>query len=89
LFQKGLLATRQLVLIAAESKKPESKTLMDIIKPVQEAIASVVSIKDKNRPSPLFSHLSAVADGVPALGWVVVVHGISCRNLRQHHMLMK
>jgi hypothetical protein len=34
---------------------------------------NITAIKDKNRPAPVFSQLSAVADGAPALGWVVVV----------------
>lgn len=30
-------------------------------------------IREKNRTSPLFNHLSAISEGVPALGWVAVV----------------
>lgn len=32
----------------------------------------IAELKEKNRPSPYFHHLTMVADGVPALGWVVV-----------------
>ncbi|KAJ3323813.1 F-actin-capping protein subunit alpha [Boothiomyces sp. JEL0866] len=65
-------AVRKIVAIAAASKKPDDKTLQEIIAPLQKAIMAVTEIKDKNRPSPLFYHLSAIADGIPALGWVVV-----------------
>ena len=43
-----------------------------MIKPLQKELAAIAELKEKNRPSPLFSHLSMVADGIPALGWVVV-----------------
>ncbi|KAJ3362895.1 F-actin-capping protein subunit alpha [Kappamyces sp. JEL0680] len=60
------------VAIALASKQPDQKLLQELIKPLQGEIMHVTSIKEKNRPSPFFSHLSMVADGVPALGWVVV-----------------
>ncbi|KAJ3271248.1 F-actin-capping protein subunit alpha [Terramyces sp. JEL0728] len=65
-------AVRKIVAIAAVSKKPDDKTLQEIIAPLQKGIMAITEIKDKNRPSPLFFHLSAIADGIPALGWVVV-----------------
>ena len=58
--------------VAIISKQPDPKVLQDLIKPLQTEIAAIVALKDKNRPSPLFSHLSMVAEGIPALGWVVV-----------------
>lgn len=54
------------------SKQPDGKGLQELIKPLQTELAAITALKDKNRPSPLFAHLSMVADGIPALGWVVV-----------------
>jgi adenylyl cyclase-associated protein len=34
-------------------------------------ISTVDEIRTANRPSPLFTHLSAVAEGIIALGWIV------------------
>jgi adenylyl cyclase-associated protein len=67
LVDKALQAQRDLIDLASRTKKPA-----DFIGPLNGAINAIVAIKDKNRPSPLFSHLSAVADGIGALGWVVV-----------------
>jgi adenylyl cyclase-associated protein len=54
------------------SKQPDAKVIQELVQPLVAEITAITAIKDKNRPSPLFSHLSMVADGVPALGWVVV-----------------
>ncbi|KNE70391.1 hypothetical protein AMAG_20099 [Allomyces macrogynus ATCC 38327] len=72
----GLKATRTLILVASRAAKPASwPTSADsqlAIKTLRECIEQTVSIKEKARSSPLFANLSAIADGVPALGWVVV-----------------
>ncbi|KAJ3075665.1 hypothetical protein HK102_005552, partial [Quaeritorhiza haematococci] len=70
--QAALQAQRKLIEIASASKKPDASALPDLLKPTQASIEQVVGLKDKNRPSPLFNHLSTVAEGIPALGWVVV-----------------
>lgn len=64
---------RGVIAVASQSKKPSPADMPNVIKPLQEAIMRITEIRDKNRPSPLFNHLSAIADGAPALGWVVVV----------------
>jgi adenylyl cyclase-associated protein len=46
--------------------------LQELLKPLQSEIGTIVALKDNNRSSPFFSHLSMVAEGIPALGWVVV-----------------
>ena len=42
------------------------------MQPLQKLLTEVVELKDKNRSSELFYHLSAIADGIPALLWVLV-----------------
>jgi adenylyl cyclase-associated protein len=46
---------------------------MKLLEPIQKALAGVIEIKDANRPNPLFNNLSAVAEGIPALGWFTCV----------------
>eukprot|EP00842_Homolaphlyctis_polyrhiza_P000586 jgi/Hompol1/1528/HPOL_004974-RA len=70
--EAAIKAQRRIIEIACASRKPPAATVQEIIKPLQQAIAKVTEIKEKNRQSPLFNHLSTVADGIPALGWVVV-----------------
>lgn len=36
---------------------------------LHNASDSINMIRESNRPSPLFNHLSAVAEGIVALGW--------------------
>lgn len=36
-------------------------------------LTAIGDIKDANRRSPQFNHLSTVAEGIPAAGWVAVV----------------
>lgn len=70
--ENALKAQRQLILVASLSKKPDAKSLQEAIAPISQAIQKIVEIKDKNRPAPLFNHLSVIAEGIPALGWVAV-----------------
>ena len=58
--------------VALASQQPDQKGLQELLKPLQTEIGAIVALKDNNRPSPFFSHLSMVAEGIPALGWVVV-----------------
>jgi len=57
------------------AQKPDmgSATFMKLLEPIQKALASIIEIKDANRPSPLFNNLSTVAEGIPALGWFTCV----------------
>lgn len=59
----------QLLQASVTCKKPVG---VAHIQPLQDLISQVVALKDANRSSKLYSHLCAVADGLPALGWVVV-----------------
>ncbi|ORY86775.1 adenylate cyclase associated N terminal-domain-containing protein [Protomyces lactucae-debilis] len=65
---------RALILTASQATKPDltSSEFTTALKPLQEKIVAIGDLKDKNRPSPLFNHLSVVAEGIPALFWVAV-----------------
>uniref|UniRef100_A0AAY4CJ23 Adenylyl cyclase-associated protein n=1 Tax=Denticeps clupeoides TaxID=299321 RepID=A0AAY4CJ23_9TELE len=46
--------------------------LSSLLAPVSKAIQEVQSFRELHRSSPLFNHLSAVSESVPALGWVAM-----------------
>uniref|UniRef100_A0A8C5DPL0 C-CAP/cofactor C-like domain-containing protein n=1 Tax=Gouania willdenowi TaxID=441366 RepID=A0A8C5DPL0_GOUWI len=46
--------------------------LTSLLQPVSKAIQQIQAYRESNRSSPLFNHLSAVSESVPALGWVAM-----------------
>ncbi|XP_056596999.1 adenylyl cyclase-associated protein 1 [Triplophysa dalaica] len=63
---------RQLLVTASSSQKPSDPVLTSLLAPVSKVIQEVQAFREKNRSSPLFNHLSAVSESVPALGWVAM-----------------
>jgi len=60
--------------IVSKSKKPADNVLQELVKPTSDLISQAVDFRDKHRSKKeAFNHLSAISEGVPALGWVVVV----------------
>jgi adenylyl cyclase-associated protein len=71
LLHKALLAELELIKLAAKSKKPAD--LQGAAQPVSQAVTAVVDFREKNRVNKdYFNFLSAVSEGVPSLGWVLV-----------------
>lgn len=71
-------AQRDLIKLAANSTKPaegvSSPVFAKLLKPLQEELMKVGELREKNRGEKvLFNHLSAVSEGIPAVGWVAVV----------------
>ncbi|KAI0008795.1 adenylate cyclase associated N terminal-domain-containing protein [Xylariaceae sp. FL0662B] len=74
---EGFKQQRRFLLISTKAKKPdisgsEMTIYQDLLKPINEALMAVGSIKESNRGSPDFSQLSAVAEGIMVLAWVTV-----------------
>ncbi|CAO3702722.1 unnamed protein product [Rhizopus stolonifer] len=71
LVKQAVQAERDIIYISTLSQKPDmsSPTFMKLLEPIQKALSEIVNLKDANRPDVLFNHLSAVAEGIPALGW--------------------
>ncbi|KAJ2711426.1 suppressor of rasval19 [Coemansia spiralis] len=65
-------AQHAFVALAAKTKKPSAAQLARLLEPQQAEIQRAIELKDANRPSEHFDNLSAVAECVPAFGWVVV-----------------
>ena len=71
-----LRTQRQFLVVASRSKAPGDADLMKLLAPTSEAIQSIQTYREKHRTSPLFNHLSAISESIPALGWVTVVRTI-------------
>lgn len=74
---EGFKQQRKFLLITTKAKKPdilgsEGAVYQDLIKPINDALMAVNNIKESNRGSPVFSQLSAVAEGIMVLAWVTV-----------------
>ncbi len=60
-----------LVLVSKASKpSPTSTAFATSLTPINKFIEVIIAAKDKNRTSKYFNHLSTIAEGIPALGWV-------------------
>ncbi|PHH69561.1 hypothetical protein CDD82_7669 [Ophiocordyceps australis] len=68
----GFQAQRNFLLITTKAVKPEPSTYQELLKPTNDALLAVESIKEANRDSSMHSNLSAVADGIIMLAWVTV-----------------
>ncbi|KAK6852545.1 Adenylyl cyclase-associated protein [Apiospora arundinis] len=74
---EGFQQQRRFLLVSTKAKKPdfngpEMAVYQELLKPINEALMAVGSIKESNRGSPVFSQLSAVAEGIMVLAWVTV-----------------
>ena len=63
-------AERTYLLVTTKAKKPETQP-PDLMAELHRYISTADELREANRPSPLFTHLSAVAEGIAALGWIV------------------
>ncbi|OQV12504.1 Adenylyl cyclase-associated protein 1 [Hypsibius exemplaris] len=63
---------RDFLVSAANHKKPADSVFVGLLEPIRSRIQAVQDIREKNRASKLFTHLSAVSESIPALGWIAV-----------------
>jgi adenylyl cyclase-associated protein len=68
-------AQRQFLLIANKAKKPDDRTLMELLKDLQASMEKTDEFRQSNRDPSLRDCLSMVADGVGSLGWVTTGQG--------------
>ncbi|KAL2887139.1 adenylyl cyclase-associated protein [Ceratocystis lukuohia] len=74
---EGFQEQRKFLLLSTMAQKPdihgsEMALYQDLIKPINDALMSVINYKDNNRGSPMFSQLSTVSEGIMLLAWVTV-----------------
>ena len=68
-------AERQFLFIANKAKKPDDRTLMELLKDLQANMEKTDEFRQSNRDPALKDPLSMVADGVGSLGWVTIGKG--------------
>ena len=56
--------------MTTKAKKPNPQP-PELLTELHRHTGTVDEIREANRPSPLFPHLSAVSEGIVALGWIV------------------
>lgn len=54
--------------MSTKAKKPDPQP-PELLTELHRASDDINNIREGNRPSPLFNHLSAVSEGVIAMGW--------------------
>lgn len=61
-------AERTYLYVSTKAKKTDYQP-PELLTGLHNASDTINIIRESNRPSPLFNHLSAVAEGIVALGW--------------------
>ncbi|XP_022199975.1 adenylyl cyclase-associated protein 1 isoform X2 [Nilaparvata lugens] len=62
----------QFLQLAASRSSPSDNELVQLLQPTSQKIQEIQGLREKNRASPFFNHLSAISESIPALGWVTV-----------------
>uniref|UniRef100_A0A2S2Q043 Adenylyl cyclase-associated protein 2 n=1 Tax=Sipha flava TaxID=143950 RepID=A0A2S2Q043_9HEMI len=63
---------------ASEHSAPSDSEKQKLLSPISKRIQEIQTLREENRGSPLFNHLSAISESIPALGWVAVVSNLIC-----------
>ncbi|KAL1109973.1 hypothetical protein AAG570_014082 [Ranatra chinensis] len=58
--------------VANGRAEPNQAEQVNLLRPTSAKIQAIQELREKNRPSPQFNHLSAISESIPALGWVTV-----------------
>lgn len=72
LVQKAFAAQFEYIKLATTIAQPPANKQQELLKPTSDQISAIQSLREKNRTSPFFNHLSAISESIPALGWVCV-----------------
>lgn len=71
-FEKDILK----VSLRAAKPDPQSAEFVGLFKPIQEQADFIIELREKNRGSNFINHLATIAEGIPAIGWILVGHPI-------------
>ncbi|CAD5229427.1 unnamed protein product [Bursaphelenchus okinawaensis] len=63
---------RNYIWYAAGRKQGSQEEVGQKMKPIMKLVEEIGELKESKRNTPAFNHLCAVADGIPAVGWVTV-----------------
>lgn len=62
----------QYLKLAEQRSAPSQSEEMQLLKPTSDKIQAIQELRERNRASEYFNHLSAISESIPALGWVTV-----------------
>jgi hypothetical protein len=68
--QSAFEAERTYLLVTTKAKKPDTQP-PELMTELHRWTSTVDELREANRSSPLFTHLSAVSEGIVSLGWIV------------------
>jgi adenylyl cyclase-associated protein len=77
--QQAFAAQRHFISIANKAKKPDDRTIMELLKDLQASMEKTDEFRQQNREAALKDPLSMVADGVGCLGWITISSGSSMK----------
>ena len=63
-------AERTYLLVSTKAKQPEGQP-PELMTDLHRHVSIVDDYRESNRASPFFTHLSAVSEGIVAIGWIV------------------
>ncbi|KAI1081795.1 adenylate cyclase-associated CAP [Whalleya microplaca] len=63
---------RKILLLSTKATKPDAMGFQKLIRPMSDAIADIIEIKEHSRGDKTYDHLSSVADGIGVMGWIYV-----------------
>jgi len=71
---RAFAAERKFLIVTTKAKKPDiqSPVYMEILKELQTMMGAVGDIREANRGSVLFNHLTTVSEGIAMLGWITI-----------------
>ncbi|KAI4257699.1 MAG: hypothetical protein LQ352_001539 [Teloschistes flavicans] len=69
---RAFAAERKFLIVTTKAKKPDiqAPVYMEVLKELHTTMGVVSDIREANRTSPLFQHLSVVSEGISVLFWV-------------------
>eukprot|EP00004_Rigifila_ramosa_P017685 TRINITY_DN431_c0_g1_i1.p1 TRINITY_DN431_c0_g1~~TRINITY_DN431_c0_g1_i1.p1 ORF type:complete len:379 (-),score=106.38 TRINITY_DN431_c0_g1_i1:180-1316(-) len=71
-YETGFEEVGKLIVLAAGQKKLEGEEFKKLLAPISAQMSAAKEFRDKNRGSKDADHITAVMEGIQALGWVCV-----------------
>lgn len=71
---EAFTAEREFLRIVSKAKKPAASdaAYTNLFKPISAQVIKVQELREANRRSKFFNHLSTISEGIPAVGWIGV-----------------
>ena len=78
-------ALGEIILVASTCTKPDQKNFVTLLSPVSATVTAVARVPENNRKERMFyNHLTFIAGGARAVGWVQVVSNLFNTHLNRN-----